>query len=586
MPWNLKDVSLYKQHGLEIVAEGEQIYVLSINMPNNNLIGEIPDIFEDEMFSRLRFVNLSGNKLAGTIPVSMTDLETIVYLDLSDNLYSGQIPATIGQMINLKALFLSHNNFSILPNDVFKNLTQLETLFLNNNRLKILPDAIGQLSQLRTLHLSHNFLGTLPSSFENLTELRYLNLSHNRLITMPEYITTFTQLEEFHIVNNFLYQLPSGLMDLSLERLTLFNNSLDHADLEPVIKYFLGGRTEGDIEVLYAPQAKIGREEEYFLEVGTNFTLSIETPGEANSYQWYKNGNPINTPEGRQKSIVLRNISKADAGQYTVLVSNTINTELVLQSYAYQISVGCGNQVEAIIVADALREVCEGENANVLLRAENTGDYQINWLKDGIKIAGAITPNWNAKEAGTYSLVLVDENGCTANSVNEITIIENPLPKGIIVNKNDTLRLESSDFISNYQWYFNGLPIPEANTATYIARKMGRYQVELTSTKGCRGLSMPLNVQISALEDSKPITKIKVYPNPAQAQLHAQIPTKYQHQSASIEILDINGRLMSGKTEILGSEVKMNLVGLAKGHYFLRISTDTQILIQEFIKED
>jgi len=586
VPWDFDNLSLYRQHGLEIVAEGEQIYVLSINMPNNNLVGEIPDIFEDEMFSRLRFVNLSGNKLTGTIPISMTDLETIKYLDLSDNLYSGQIPASIGQMINLKALFLSHNNFSSLPNAVFQNLTKLETLFLNNNRLKVLPDAIGQLNHLRTLHLSHNFLTTLPTSFENLTELHYLNLSHNRLITMPDYVTTFTQLEEFHIVNNFLYQLPSGLMDLPLKRFTLFNNALDHADLEPIIQYFMSGRTEEDIEIFYAPQAKIGNEQEHFLATGTNFILSIETPGEANNYQWYKNGNPINTPEGRQKSIVLRNLSKADAGQYTVLVSNTINTELVLRSYVYQISVGCGKQIEATIVADALREVCEGENANVLLRAENTEDYQINWLRDGVKIVGAITPNWNAKEAGTYSLALVDENGCTTNSVNEITIIENPLPRGRIVNQNDTLRLESYDSISNYQWYFNGLPIPEANTATCIVRKIGYYQVELTSMKGCRGLSMPLNVQVSALESDKPTTKIKVYPNPAQAQLHAQIPTKYRHQSASIEILDTEGRLISGKTEILGSEVKINLVGLAKGHYFLKISTDTQILIRKFIKEN
>ena len=586
MPWDFENVSLYRQHGLEVIAEGNQIYVLSINMPNNNLVGEIPDIFEHEMFSRLRFVNLSGNKLTGTIPISITDLKTITYLDLSDNLYSGEIPATIGQMIHLKALFLSHNNFSSLPDAVFQNLTKLETLFLNHNRLKTLPDAMGQLTHLRTLHLSDNFLATLPSSLENLTELRYLNLSHNRLITIPNYITTFTQLEELHIVHNFLYQLPSGLMDLPLKRLTIFNNALDHADLEPIITYFLSGRTEENIDILYAPQAKIGQEQEYFLETGTNFTLNIETPGEANNYQWYKNGNPIHTSGGQHKSITLRNISEKDAGQYTVLVSNTINTKLVLQSYVYQVSIGCGNHIKATITTNALREVCQGENANVLLCAKNTEGYQINWLKDEIKIVGAITPNWNAKEAGTYSFVLVDASGCTTNSTNEVVIIENPLPRGNIINQHDTLRLETDDSISNYQWFLNGLPIPEANTSTFLARKKGHYQVELTSVRGCRGLSTPLNVQISALENEKPITKIKIYPNPAQAQLHAKIPTKYRHQSALIEILDINGRLMSGKTEILGSEVKINLAGLTKGHYFLKISTNTQILIQEFIKEN
>ncbi|GLT30911.1 hypothetical protein SLA2020_056860 [Shorea laevis] len=82
--------------------------------------------YEGRIVSYLRGIDMSCNRLTGTIPVQMTQLKGLGSLNLSSNLLTGQIPATFADMTQLESLDLSRN---ILSGKVPHELTAL--LFLS-----------------------------------------------------------------------------------------------------------------------------------------------------------------------------------------------------------------------------------------------------------------------------------------------------------------------------------------------------------------------------------------------------------------------------------------------------------------------
>ncbi|BBN04902.1 hypothetical protein MPTK1_3g08670 [Marchantia polymorpha subsp. ruderalis] len=64
--------------------------VTSINLPNNELTGEISPTIAS--LSSLTTISLSGNQLSGTIPTELTNLKNLKTLDLSDNNLSPPLP--------------------------------------------------------------------------------------------------------------------------------------------------------------------------------------------------------------------------------------------------------------------------------------------------------------------------------------------------------------------------------------------------------------------------------------------------------------------------------------------------------------
>lgn len=60
------------------------------------------------------------------------------------------------------------------------------------------------------------------------------------------------------------------------------------------------------------------------MQPGTNITFSVTATGTALSYQWRKGGVAI--PGATGSSFTINSVQFADAGSYTVLVSNALST--------------------------------------------------------------------------------------------------------------------------------------------------------------------------------------------------------------------------------------------------------------------
>ncbi|XP_073147397.1 receptor-like protein EIX2 [Henckelia pumila] len=101
---------------LEIVNGIERRYtktmpfLTSLDLSNNNIVGEIPRNITKLI--GLRNLDLAGNLLAGRIPEDIGAMQELISLDLSRNNLSGQIPSSLSSLNYLTHLNLSFNDLS------------------------------------------------------------------------------------------------------------------------------------------------------------------------------------------------------------------------------------------------------------------------------------------------------------------------------------------------------------------------------------------------------------------------------------------------------------------------------------------
>jgi hypothetical protein len=145
---------------------------------------------------------------------------------------------------------------------------------------------------------------------------------------LPE---TFGNLEADTVLlfDNQIKELPATMFDNYYHFLYVDFNELQFGSLEPLM---------GQVTVFfYDPQWFIGEEEMIVASQGQNVNYSIEVSGEDNVYAWYKDntllaGQTTNT-------LNLTNVDDDDAGIYQLKVTNTIVSDLTLESFNIEIIV-------------------------------------------------------------------------------------------------------------------------------------------------------------------------------------------------------------------------------------------------------
>lgn len=143
---NLEELSLSVNEGLapdEIPLEFAGLKKLkSLSMGQTNLIGEIPQFIVVNL-TNLEALDLSDNRLAGSIPGGFNKLHNLQTLLLGSNQFSGSLPSGIVNP-NLKVLDLSSNRlFGVVPDEYEKadyTLSFSENLDLcTDNKILQLP---------------------------------------------------------------------------------------------------------------------------------------------------------------------------------------------------------------------------------------------------------------------------------------------------------------------------------------------------------------------------------------------------------------------------------------------------------------
>jgi hypothetical protein len=108
----------------------EQIY-----LGQNNFVGTLPSNIGTRRPNKWRFFSAYDNQLTGTIPEGMR-LDEVFMLDLSRNEFYGTIPSDISHRdyTTLRLLYLDHNRLTGTIPGALMHILKLKGLFLNDNR--------------------------------------------------------------------------------------------------------------------------------------------------------------------------------------------------------------------------------------------------------------------------------------------------------------------------------------------------------------------------------------------------------------------------------------------------------------------
>ncbi|GLT67248.1 hypothetical protein SLA2020_395690 [Shorea laevis] len=160
-----------------------------MELQNNYLSGRIPED-TSKLPSKLGQLNLSNNRLSGSLPASICNFSSLQILLLSSNRFSGKIPLEIGRLSNVLKLDMSRNNLSgTIPSGI-GNCLLLTYLDLSQNQLTgPIPIQIAQIHILNYLNVSWNHLNqSLPKEIGSIKSLTSADFSHNNFSgSIPEF---------------------------------------------------------------------------------------------------------------------------------------------------------------------------------------------------------------------------------------------------------------------------------------------------------------------------------------------------------------------------------------------------------------
>ncbi len=141
----------------------------------------------------------------------------------------------------------------------------------------------------------------------------------------------------------------------------------------------------------------------------------------------------------------------------------------------------------ALITTTGQTVYCGGGAVNTVLNATTGTGYSYQWRYNNSNIPGATTTTYTATAAGDYTL-RVDSAGCF--NISPILRIDNlAMPQPSISPEayavfcyGDSITLNANAGISGatYQWQLQGMNIPGATNASYVAKMPGNYTVKTT----------------------------------------------------------------------------------------------------------
>lgn len=231
--------------------------------------------------------------------------------------------------------------------------------------------------------------------------------------------------------------------------------------------------------------------------LGATARLTVTATGQQPlSYEWRKHGLPLAPPQ-TGPTLELLNVQAADAGSYTVTLSNAFGS-VTSQAALLDVTTNMGPPV--FTVHPASQTVVEG--GNVTFRASAPGapmSYQ--WRKDGSDLPGATQDalslvHVRPDDAGNYWVVASNPGGSTVSMNASLTVLSPPafappstlvtVEPGASVTLNAGLRGSSP---VSCQWRFHGtnlagatqptLTLPDAQTVN-----QGEYTLEAANAVG------------------------------------------------------------------------------------------------------
>ncbi len=210
-------------------------------------------------------------------------------------------------------------------------------------------------------------------------------------------------------------------------------------------------------EVLLAPQIT-SHPASIVKLVGDSVAFSVKASGKQLTYQWFKDGAPINntTP-----TLNISGIQRSDADNYSCMVSNAAGSKQCQPFHLY-----VHNPV-TIIEQPGNTKAFEGESVTLSVTVDGYPEPQVDWYKDGQKLATdkskLVINGLTAADAGSYYCIAknkVNEIKCSSASVavvKKTKITKQPTNQVVAAGESIAINLAATgEGALTYSCYQNG----------------------------------------------------------------------------------------------------------------------------------
>ncbi|MSU48876.1 MAG: hypothetical protein EXS37_07285 [Opitutus sp.] len=160
------------------------------------------------------------------------------------------------------------------------------------------------------------------------------------------------------------------------------------------------------------------------LVVGQTGTFTVSATGTSPfAYQWRKNGVVIGG--ATSAALLLSNVQIADAGTYTVSISNSVGA--VTSSGATLIVVAAVTAPQ-ISTGPLSQTLTAGGDVSFSVSVSGTGPLAFQWRKNGASIPNATLPNYSIanvqlSDSAAYSVVVSNSAGSVTSAAASLTVI-------------------------------------------------------------------------------------------------------------------------------------------------------------------
>ena len=204
--------------------------------------------------------------------------------------------------------------------------------------------------------------------------------------------------------------------------------------------------------------------------------------------------------------------------------------------------------------------------------------------------SGNTTPSVTVTQTGSYSVIVMDQNGCIDSSLIASPIAVTVTTAHPSVTITGTTIAVTTPYVS-YQWHewlydTQDSILAGATSQSYTAKGNGCFFVEVVDAGGCPGVSDTFCIRNVGFEEAAFAENVRIFPNP----VSDFVDVSFNNLSASpvsVYITDLSGRLVRNlANDEKGKEVKLHLSidNISGGTYLLWIESGKQRIAEKIIK--